>query len=49
LTLKETVRRPVKERLSLPPIEENPVGVDEMDSDFLHSEPDFCVVCNVVS
>jgi hypothetical protein len=27
----ETVR-PIKERLSLPPIEENPVGDDEMDS-----------------
>jgi len=30
--LVETVRRLVKERLSLPPTEENPVGDDEMNS-----------------
>ena len=47
--LVETVRRPVKERLSLPPIKENPVGDDEMDSNFLDSEPNFDVLCNVVS
>jgi len=45
----EIVKRPVKERLSLPPVEENPVGDDEMGSDFMDSEPDFDVICNVVS
>jgi hypothetical protein len=29
--LVETVRRPVKERLSLPPVEGNVVGNDEID------------------
>jgi len=40
----ETTKRRVKERLSLPPVEENPTGDDEMDS-----EPNFDVICNVVS
>lgn len=40
----EIVTRPKKERLPLPPIEENPIGDDEMDS-----ESDIDVVCNVVS
>lgn len=41
--LVETIRRPVK-RLSLPPVEGNATVDDEMDS-----EPDFDVICNVVS
>ena len=47
--LVETFRRPMKERLSLPLVEENNVEDDEMDSDFMDSEPDFDTVCNVVS
>jgi hypothetical protein len=47
--LVEAVRKPVKEMLSLPLVEENIVGYDEMDSDFMDSEPDFDVLCNVVS
>jgi len=47
--LVETVRRPVKERLSMLPVGENPIGDGETDSDFLDSEPNFDVVCNVVS
>jgi len=39
----------MNERLSLPPIEEKPAGDDEMDSNFLDSEPKFNVICNVVS
>jgi hypothetical protein len=46
--LVEKVRRPVKERLSLPPFEGNAAGDDEMDSDFMDSEPDFDVICNMV-
>jgi hypothetical protein len=45
----EIVKRPIKERMSLPPIEENPVGDDEMDSGCMDSKPDFDVVCNVLS
>jgi len=45
--LVEAVRRLVKEMFSLPPVEENNAGFDEMDSDFVDSEPDFDVVCNV--
>ncbi|KEH29532.1 hypothetical protein MTR_4g044357 [Medicago truncatula] len=41
--------RPMKERLSFPPVEENTVEDDEMDSDFMDLEQDFDVVCNVVS
>jgi len=47
--LVETVRGPVKERLSFSPIEGNVDGDDEMDSDFMDSEPHFDVICNVVS
>jgi hypothetical protein len=47
--LVENVRSPIKERLSLPPIEENHVGDDEMDKIFMDSEPDFDIACNVVS
>jgi len=42
--LVEMVRRPVKERLSLPPVEGNADRDDEMDSDFMDSEPDFDVI-----
>jgi len=42
--LVEMVRRPVKERLFLPLVEGDAAGADEMDS-----EPDFDVICNVVS
>ena len=45
----EIVRRPVKKMLSLPPVKENVVRDDEMDSDFMDSEPNFDLVCNVVS
>jgi len=45
----ETVRRPVKEILSLPPVEGNVAGDDEMDSDFMDSELHFIVIWNVVS
>jgi hypothetical protein len=47
--LVETVRRLVKERLFFPLVKENVVGDNEMDSEFMDSEPDFDVVCNVVS
>jgi len=47
--LVEIVRRLVKEILSLPPVEGNVARDDEMDSDFMDSEPDFDVICNVVS
>jgi len=45
----EIAKRPVKERLSFPPVEENPTGDDEIDSNFMDSELDFDVICNVVS
>ena len=45
----ETVRRLAKERLSLPHFEGNAAGDDEMDSNFMDSEPDFDVISNVVS
>ena len=45
----KTVKRPMKERLYLPLIEENLVRDDEMDLNFMNSEPDFDVVCNVIS
>ena len=35
--LVESVKKSVKERLSLPPVEGNTVGDDEMDSDFMDS------------
>jgi len=39
----------VKERPTLPPIKEDPDEDDELDSDFMDSEPNFDVICNVVS
>jgi len=45
----EIDKRPVKERLSLPHVKGNPTKDDEMDSDFMDSEPDFDVICNAVS
>jgi len=45
----ESGRRPTKERLSLPSIEEDPNKNDELDSEFMDSEPDFDVICNMVS
>lgn len=42
--LVEVVKRPIKERLSLPPVEENPTRDDEMNSYFRDLEPDFDVV-----
>jgi len=39
----------VKERLSLPPKKEDLDEDDELDSEFMDSEPDFDVICNVVS
>jgi len=45
----EPFRRPVKERLSLPPIKENPNEDDELDSEFMDSDSDFDAICNVVS
>jgi len=41
-------KRPVKERLSLPHVEGNPVEDNEMNSDFMDSEPNFDNICNVV-
>jgi len=40
----EVFKRLVKERLSLPLVEENSVGDDEMDLDFMDSEHDFDVI-----
>jgi len=45
----EIAKRPIKERLSLPPIEENPARDGEMDSDFMDLEPELDIICNVVS
>jgi len=45
----ESGRRPSKERFSLPQIKEDPDEDDELDSEFMDSEPDFDVICNVVS
>jgi len=45
----EPFRRAMKERLSLPPVEENPNEDDELHSEFMDSDPDFDVICNVVS
>ena len=39
----------MKERLSLPPVKENSAEDNEMDSNFMDSEPHFDVICNVVS
>jgi len=46
--LVESVRKPVKGRLSLLRVEGNFIGDDKIDSDFMDSEPDFDVVCNMV-
>ncbi|KEH41296.1 hypothetical protein MTR_1g048120 [Medicago truncatula] len=45
----EPKRRPVKERLYLPLIEEDPNEDDELGSGYSDSEPDFNVICNLVS
>jgi len=45
----ESGRRPTKERLSLPLVEEDPNEDDELGSGFTDSEPDFDVICNLVS
>jgi hypothetical protein len=45
----ESNRRPVKERLSLPSVEEDPNEDNELGSGFTNSEPDFDVICNLVS
>ena len=45
----ESRRRPAKERLSLPLVKEDPDEDDELGSEFMDSEPDFDVICNVVS
>ena len=45
----ESGRRPAKERLSSPLVKEDPDKDDELDSDFMDSELDFDVICNVVS
>jgi len=45
----EPGRRPAKERLSLPLVEDDPNENDELGSEFLDSEPNFDVICNVVS
>ena len=45
----ESNMRPVKERLSLPSIEEDPNEDDELGSGFADLEPDFNVICHLVS
>jgi len=45
----ESNRRPAKERLSLPVVEEDPNEDNELGSGFTNSEPDFDVICNLVS
>jgi len=45
----ESERRPAKERLSLPLVEEDPNEDNELGSGFTNSEPDFDVICNLVS
>ena len=45
----EPGRRPAKERLSLPLVEEDPNEDDELGSMFMDSELDFDVICNIVS
>jgi len=44
-----TNRRPAKERLSLPSVEEDPNEDNELGPGFTDSEPDFDVICNLVS
>jgi hypothetical protein len=47
----EVAKRPVKERVfpPLPPMKDNFVENEEVNSDFMDSEPDFDVIYNVVS
>jgi len=45
----EPGRRLGKERLSHPLVEEDPNEDDELGSKFMDSEPDFDVICNIVS
>jgi hypothetical protein len=45
----ESGRRPAKERLSLPLVKDDLDEDDELDSEFMVSEPDFDVICNVIS
>jgi len=45
----ESRRRPTKERLSFPLVKKDPNEDDELGSKFMDSEPDFDVICNVVS
>jgi len=45
----ELGRRPVKERLSLTPINEDPDEDDGLDSEFMESYPNYNVMGNVVS
>jgi len=45
----EPKRRPAKERLSLPLVEEYPNEDNELGSWFTDLEPDFDVICNLVS
>jgi len=47
--LVESRRRPTKERFSLPLVKEGPNEDDELGSEFMDPEPDFYVICNVVS
>jgi hypothetical protein len=47
--LKGSQRGPSKERLSLPLVKKDPNEDDELGSKFMDSEPDFDVICNIVS
>ena len=42
-------RRSTKERLSLPLVKEDPNEDDELGSKFMDSDPDFDVICTMVS
>ena len=45
----ESGRKPTKERLSLPLVKEDPNEDDELGSEFMDSELDFDIICNMVS
>jgi len=45
----ESGKRPAKERLSLPLVKEDPNEDDDLGSEFIDLEPDFDVICNMVS
>jgi len=45
----ESGRKPAKERLSLPLAKEDLDEDDELGSEFMDSEPDFDIICNMVS